>query len=712
MSKHVTRRDLLKLAGGSALGMLLTPLPWKLVDDSAIWTQNWSLVPPLPRGRIGTRLSVCTICPANCPVRARCVGADPVSLAGIPGHPFGDGALCPIGLAGHHMAFHPARIRRPWRRVPRGDGHEWEPASREEILNVVAQRVRASGGRPAAGVLDLRPGRCQSDMYRQFLARTGRGTYLISHQSEDGTLRQIRRQSTPDPGPLAYDIANAGLVLSFGATLFEGWGSPPSTRKVFAAERRPRIVQIGARQSATALRADLWVPVRPGTEEVLALGIGRMLLDRRIPDGSMAPDAPGMERYRARVAAYTPEYVCRETGIDGARFQELVRMMNGTGPAVAIGGSDPAGGPPGRSAATAIAALNVIAGSVNVRGGIVPRALPDGLDSGNGEEQAAMEIRDLPTGSLDLLVLDDAGSGLAMPGEAIRRAVDPDRGVIVAFSPYLAGAALCADVVIPVPAPYESAEEVYSPVTEPSWAMGISAPLFAKADSQGVRESFLDALLLAMGAGGEAIARIDDRIGRRLESIAGSDRGRLIRAQQDGGDAGSSPTDPAVIRSEMLNGAWWISRAPVPGRPVVTAILPVDGAGEPGAPAHRPARESGDLILLPVGWKCAAGGAAVPALASKLYQESDLRRAAGHASINPATAGAAGIGRDPRVRVVTRRGSMAVTLHRDDRVMPGVIELACGPTTRPGGGTGDPLAICETDADGVWYATEAHLESL
>jgi len=116
MSKIVNRRDLLKLAGGSALGMLLTPLPWKLIDDTAIWTQNWSLTPPLPRGRISYRSSACTLCPANCPVKARCAGPVPVSLTGVPGHPFGDATLCPVGLAGHHMAFHPARIRQPWRR--------------------------------------------------------------------------------------------------------------------------------------------------------------------------------------------------------------------------------------------------------------------------------------------------------------------------------------------------------------------------------------------------------------------------------------------------------------------------------------------------------------------------------------------------------------------------------------------------------------------
>ena len=45
MNSRISRRDVLKLAGGAGLGILLSPLPWKLLDDSAIWTQNWPLDP-------------------------------------------------------------------------------------------------------------------------------------------------------------------------------------------------------------------------------------------------------------------------------------------------------------------------------------------------------------------------------------------------------------------------------------------------------------------------------------------------------------------------------------------------------------------------------------------------------------------------------------------------------------------------------------------
>ncbi|MBK7931247.1 MAG: hypothetical protein IPJ98_28330 [Bryobacterales bacterium] len=33
------------LAGGAAVAGALSPVPWKPLDDPAIWTQNWSWTP-------------------------------------------------------------------------------------------------------------------------------------------------------------------------------------------------------------------------------------------------------------------------------------------------------------------------------------------------------------------------------------------------------------------------------------------------------------------------------------------------------------------------------------------------------------------------------------------------------------------------------------------------------------------------------------------
>src|SRR3990172_5578442 len=110
MATNMTRRNLLKFLGGSAAGLLMSPVPWKFLDDTAIWTQNWPWIPRPQKGKIQIKYNTCALCPLGCGVRARCVNGQPVSLWGVPNYPFGRSSLCPFGLTGHHLVYHPLRL--------------------------------------------------------------------------------------------------------------------------------------------------------------------------------------------------------------------------------------------------------------------------------------------------------------------------------------------------------------------------------------------------------------------------------------------------------------------------------------------------------------------------------------------------------------------------------------------------------------------------
>src|SRR5208283_2734809 len=65
----------------------------------------------------------------------------------------------------------------------------------------------------------------------------------------------------------AIDLAAARTVVSFGAPLFDGWGTPGN---VFAARANFRLIQVEPVESRTAALADIWLPIRPGTESAIA----------------------------------------------------------------------------------------------------------------------------------------------------------------------------------------------------------------------------------------------------------------------------------------------------------------------------------------------------------------------------------------------------------------------------------------------------------
>ena len=100
------------------------------------------------------------------------------------------------------------------------------------------------------------------------------------------------------------DIENARYILSFGAEFLGTWLSPVRYNIGYGEFRqgRPGIrgkhVQVEPRMSQTGANADEWVPVRPGSEGILALGMARV--DDRRGDGSGLRVCPRPCRARSR----------------------------------------------------------------------------------------------------------------------------------------------------------------------------------------------------------------------------------------------------------------------------------------------------------------------------------------------------------------------------------------------------------------------------
>jgi hypothetical protein len=210
-----TRRNAVKFIAGSAVGVMFTSAPWHFIRDTALWSESWPGIPEPKRGPVTFKTAQCTLCPGGCGVKARCVADRPVSLAGI------DGGLCPLGVTGHHMPYHPRRLK----------------SGPVEEAKAAVEAALARGARPA--VLDLQPGRPASAAYRKSMAER-KGYYI----------------APPQPA-VSVDLAAAKTVISLGAPLFEGWLAPA---KVWSVRSGFRLVQIEPVFSRTAALADQWLP--------------------------------------------------------------------------------------------------------------------------------------------------------------------------------------------------------------------------------------------------------------------------------------------------------------------------------------------------------------------------------------------------------------------------------------------------------------------
>ena len=85
--------------------------------------------------------TVCSMCYCCCGVLAHVKDGRVVKIEGDPGHPWSKGALCPKGLSGIELLYHPGRLNYPMKRTgERGEG-KWERISWDEALDTISFRL-------------------------------------------------------------------------------------------------------------------------------------------------------------------------------------------------------------------------------------------------------------------------------------------------------------------------------------------------------------------------------------------------------------------------------------------------------------------------------------------------------------------------------------------------------------------------------------------
>lgn len=339
---RIRRRDLLVWSAGAAAGLLATPVPWKILDDVSIWTQNWPWIPQPPRGPVEVRQSFCTLCPKGCGLRVRMAAGSPVGVAGSSTHPISRGALCPLAFAAHQLNWHPQRLRTV--------RHGTSASSWSRAQAAFAQACKEG----SVVVVDGYPGRAASAVLQSFAQKQG-GSYRVVPTAEVRALQPYEEWTGIAAASFGYDFENAKTVVSFGAPLLDGWGMPGRFTRLWAeraagmGDPQLRIIQIDSSLSRTAARAWQWVQIREGSDFALASGLARALLEQNLVPA------------HGPVPSMTLTESAAQTGISVERIRELARAITANQPALMVS----------RDYEPAVNALNVLLGSVGARGGIV-----------------------------------------------------------------------------------------------------------------------------------------------------------------------------------------------------------------------------------------------------------------------------------------------------------------------------------------------------
>jgi anaerobic selenocysteine-containing dehydrogenase/ferredoxin-NADP reductase len=233
-----------------------------------------------------TRKGYCTLCRSRCGTLNEVRGDMLVRVQADPDHPTGQ-ALCMKGRAAPELVHSPQRVLHPMRRTrPKGDADPgWVRIGWDEAMDEVASRlghVRAQSGAEAVAFAVTTPSGTPLSDSIDWIERFVRvfGSPNICYGTEICNWHKDHAHAfTFGCGIPVADYENADVIVL--------WGHNPANTWLAQANaigrgrgRGAKLVVVDPRPTALARQADVWLPVRPGTDAALALGIIHQLVER------------------------------------------------------------------------------------------------------------------------------------------------------------------------------------------------------------------------------------------------------------------------------------------------------------------------------------------------------------------------------------------------------------------------------------------------
>jgi anaerobic selenocysteine-containing dehydrogenase len=281
-------------------------------------------------------------CPDMCSLIAHVEDGKVVRIQGDPDHPYTAGFACGKVNRDADLVNSPERVATPLKRIGLKGSGQFKPIGWDEALDEIAAKwqaiIRESG--PLA-LLGYAYSAHQGLMNRGLV--NGLFHALGASRLQAGTVCDTCCETAWDMtlGPVGgadpESVVHSDLVISWGADLaatnVHFWALAEEQRK----KRGVPIVVIDPRRTRSAKVADLYLPIRIGTDAALALGIMHILVrDRRADRDYIAQHTLGFDKVEREILPkFTPARTAEITGLAVADIEKLAAMY-GTAKAALI----------------------------------------------------------------------------------------------------------------------------------------------------------------------------------------------------------------------------------------------------------------------------------------------------------------------------------------------------------------------------------------
>ncbi len=327
----------------------------------------------------------CHLCEAICGVLIETRGEEIVSIKGDPDDPLSRGHICPKAIALKDIHEDPDRLRAPVKKVVDADGSvRWENISWDEALDTAAAGLLEAVDRHGVHALGIYLGNPTVHNLGAMLGvgdfiRAVRTRNLYSATSADQLPHMVASHAmfghqflvpVPDIDRTQLFVCIGGNPVASGGSLM----SAPGFEKRVAAlrARGGRFIVIDPRRTESAGIADQWLPIRPGTDVFLLLGLLREVFASGCVDlAHLDGHVEGLATLRNAVMSFDPDRLAARTGVAAADVAKLAAALCSEPKALVYGRVGACTQEFGGIALWLIYCLNTLTGHLDREGGMM-----------------------------------------------------------------------------------------------------------------------------------------------------------------------------------------------------------------------------------------------------------------------------------------------------------------------------------------------------
>ena len=320
----------------------------------------------------------------------------------------GSTSLCAKGLTGPQFVYAADRLKYPLRRIgAKGEGR-FQRIAWDEAIDIIANKLKETKekhGPESYGVLSPEYWPVLGSLGRRFLNVHGSPNYF--HSAICATPRMAAGRSTVGFFSLAPDDwQKTRLIVNWGANPENSGVNQGTPRAILnALENGTKMIDIRPMLDPMGSKADMWLPVRPGTDCALALAVLNVIITEGLYDADFVAEwCHGFDKLAEHVLQFPPEWAAPITGLPAEQIREAARLMAGVGPMVIrMGNGIGDQTNDGTSTISAVSLIAAITGNLDVPGG--QYAVPGGPFFG----PLVSPLTELaPEGMVDRLVAPEA----------------------------------------------------------------------------------------------------------------------------------------------------------------------------------------------------------------------------------------------------------------------------------------------------------------